>query len=273
MEKEWGVMVSKINPTLYDVLNVSSDASAAELKSAWRSLVKEYHPDRFKYGSPEAAEAEERLKLINTAYDTLKDPASRSAYDQKERSASSHQSSQSKHDGGQYRQKRSQPPPNQESSTRHDSSRDPFQKARSNGGGGPREDIFDTIFGASRRGHQHSSGSSQRSGFPPRQDRGAFDGMPSFSDMWKQMERDKPIFDEMRRQMERDKPIYDAMRERIRTDPIYDQMREQMKRDKPIFDAMRERMRTDPIFAELRQRMSGGQGPGRPWDNDDPEPF
>ena len=63
------------------------------------------------------------------------------------------------------------------------------------------------------------------------------------------------------------------MRERMRTDPIYDQMREQMKRDKPIFDAMRERMRTDPIFAELRQRMSDGQMPGRPWDNDDPEPF
>ncbi|WP_339830838.1 molecular chaperone DnaJ [uncultured Parvibaculum sp.] len=62
----------------YDVLGVGRDASADELKKAYRNLAKKYHPDQ----NQGDKEAEQRFKELNEAYDALKDDQSRAAYDQ-----------------------------------------------------------------------------------------------------------------------------------------------------------------------------------------------
>jgi hypothetical protein len=51
------------------VLGVAPDASALEVRSAYLALVRAWHPDRFASHESRAAEAEERLKAINAAYD------------------------------------------------------------------------------------------------------------------------------------------------------------------------------------------------------------
>ena len=62
----------------YDVLGVQKNASDAEIKKAFRNLAKENHPDSNR--GDEGAEA--RFKEINEAYENLKDPQTRAAYDQ-----------------------------------------------------------------------------------------------------------------------------------------------------------------------------------------------
>jgi len=62
----------------YEVLGVQKNASDGEIKKAFRNLAKDNHPDK----NPNDQAAETRFKEINEAYETLKDPQSRSAYDQ-----------------------------------------------------------------------------------------------------------------------------------------------------------------------------------------------
>ncbi len=59
----------------YEVLGVSKSASADELKRAYRKLAMQHHPD--KHGGDDS-----QFKEISEAYDTLKDPQKRAAYDQ-----------------------------------------------------------------------------------------------------------------------------------------------------------------------------------------------
>lgn len=68
--------------TYYDDLEVPVSATADEIKAAYRRLAQDYHPDR-NQGATVAVRrmAEERLKRINVAYETLKDPARRQRYD------------------------------------------------------------------------------------------------------------------------------------------------------------------------------------------------
>ncbi|WFL77050.1 molecular chaperone DnaJ [Altererythrobacter arenosus] len=61
----------------YELLNVSRDADGAAIKSAYRKLAMQYHPDR----NPGCGESEARFKAISAAYDCLKDPQKRAAYD------------------------------------------------------------------------------------------------------------------------------------------------------------------------------------------------
>ncbi|QCZ36969.1 molecular chaperone DnaJ [Mycoplasma nasistruthionis] len=60
----------------YEVLGVSKNATDQEIKTAYRSLAKKYHPDKLKDGS-----SDEKMKEINEAYEVLSDSTKRQNYD------------------------------------------------------------------------------------------------------------------------------------------------------------------------------------------------
>ncbi len=121
----------------YQTLGIERDASADEVKRAYRRLARKYHPDVSK-----EADAETRIVAINEAYEVLKDPEKRAAYDQL---------------GQQWRQGQDfRPPPDWDAG---------FEFA---GGGytagdaGEFSDFFETLFGhaqgAAPRGRRHYRG-------------------------------------------------------------------------------------------------------------------
>ena len=61
----------------YSVMGVARDATQDEIKRAYRKLARKFHPDVSK-----AADAERRFKELGEAYEVLKDPEKRAAYDQ-----------------------------------------------------------------------------------------------------------------------------------------------------------------------------------------------
>lgn len=104
----------------YELLEVSRDADGATIKSAYRKLAMKFHPDR----NPGCSDSEARFKSISVAYDCLKDPQKRAAYDR-------------------Y-------------------GHDAFTQGMGGGGGGPQPgfgdigDIFETIFGSAFGGGQQA---------------------------------------------------------------------------------------------------------------------
>ncbi len=114
----------------YQTLGISKNASAAEIKSAYRKLAKKYHPDI----NPGHKDIEQKFKEITAAYDLLSDAAKRARYDRGEIDEM----------GNERGFKRGAGPFGTHSRTyRHSSDEDVF-------GGFSAEDIFSEFFGRGR---------------------------------------------------------------------------------------------------------------------------
>lgn len=133
----------------YKILNVDKKASEAEIKQAYRRLARKFHPDVSKEKN-----AEEQFKNVKEAYEVLKDPAKRQAYDQL---GSNWQA------GQEFR-----PPPGWEGGNFRYSSGEPGDFSYEDLGGGGFSDFFSQLFGGGRsrtrkaqsgfQGHQHQGG-------------------------------------------------------------------------------------------------------------------
>jgi molecular chaperone DnaJ len=77
-ERQNGTDRLKPDPHFYDVLELPPFASAGAVKAAYRQLARQHHPDLNQHNR---LASEERLKRINQAYDVLKDPTRKAAYD------------------------------------------------------------------------------------------------------------------------------------------------------------------------------------------------
>lgn len=67
----------------YELLGVPPNATPQEIKTAYRNLARQYHPDV--RDTDQDADADEMLKQINAAYEVLGDPLKRARYDRQER--------------------------------------------------------------------------------------------------------------------------------------------------------------------------------------------
>ena len=125
----------------YKVMGLSRDATEAEIKKAYRRLARKYHPDVSKEKNAEA-----RFKDVGEAYDVLKDPEKRAAYDRL---------GQGPRPGEQFR-----PPPDWDAG---------FEFNGPGPGGGDSSDFFEALFGRAAQGAGHR-GAGGRRGASPRGD-------------------------------------------------------------------------------------------------------
>ena len=65
----------------YAILELSADATEADIRRAWHEQMQVWHPDRFVHSPTLHKKAEARTQLINQAYQTLSDPTARARYD------------------------------------------------------------------------------------------------------------------------------------------------------------------------------------------------
>jgi curved DNA-binding protein len=107
----------------YKVMGVARDATEAQIKQAYRKLARKYHPDVSK-----EKDAEARFKEVGEAYEVLKSPEKRAAYDQL---------GQNYRPGEDFR-----PPPNWDSG---------FEFSGAGPGNSAYSDFFDSLFGAQGR--------------------------------------------------------------------------------------------------------------------------
>lgn len=129
----------------YDVLGVEPSAGEAELKTAYRRMARKYHPDVSKEPG-----AEDKFKSVNEAYEALRDPQKRAAYDRLR--------AQGYRPGEEFR-----PPPDFGRGGMGGSQGFDFEEVFGNdGSGGGFSDFFEGLFG--RRAH--AGGAAPRSPRP-----------------------------------------------------------------------------------------------------------
>lgn len=129
----------------YTTLGVEPTAGEAEIKTAYRRLARKYHPDVSK-----EADAEDKFKAVNEAYEVLRDPEKRKAYDQLR--------AQGYRPGEEY-----SPPPGGGQYHGHDGGFD-FEDVFGNAGGGGAgfSDFFESLFNRGRGGAR--AGSARQEG-------------------------------------------------------------------------------------------------------------
>jgi curved DNA-binding protein len=117
----------------YQVMGVARDATEAQIKQAYRKLARKYHPDVSK-----EKDAEARFKEVGEAYEVLRSPEKRAAYDQL----------------GQHRAGEDfRPPPNWDTG---------FEFSGAGAGNAAYSDFFDALFGRSRSAGQNRGPYSDR---------------------------------------------------------------------------------------------------------------
>ncbi|MCI0710553.1 MAG: J domain-containing protein [Chloroflexi bacterium] len=134
----------------YDLLGVSRKATDKEIKKAYRSLARKYHPDI----NPDDPTAADKFKEISEAYEVLSDPDKRAKYDQFGSAWNQYQQAGS--DGGFNWSAWSGSPGDYGTYTRVDNIEDIF------GGSGGFSDFFETLFGGRRGQATGRRGFSQR---------------------------------------------------------------------------------------------------------------
>ncbi|WP_115047922.1 DnaJ C-terminal domain-containing protein [Xanthomonas arboricola] len=126
----------------YATLGVEPSAGDAEIKTAYRRLARKYHPDVSK-----EAGAEDKFKAINEAYEALRDPAKRKAYDQLK--------AQGFRPGDEF-----QAPPSYGGGQGYD-----YEEVFGNGGaGGGFSDFFESLFAGQRGGRPRGPGAGPGAG-------------------------------------------------------------------------------------------------------------
>lgn len=116
----------------YKVMGLKRDASADEIRRAYRKLARKYHPDVSK-----EADAEKHFKDLGEAYEVLSDPEKRAAYDQLGNNWQA---------GQDFR-----PPPGWQYSSSHQGTEQDFAA----------DDFFESLFGRGRRGGFHAQGTDR----------------------------------------------------------------------------------------------------------------
>ena len=114
----------------YQILEITPQASYEEIKSSYRQLCKEYHPDKLPPGTPEKARAyiEERFKQISSAYSVLIDEEQRKVYDRNNNIKSNTSRSNDRTSTNNYQKNRSNSNYSYSSSNSNSSSKNYSQK-------------------------------------------------------------------------------------------------------------------------------------------------
>src|SRR3954447_14991808 len=73
--------VERFHGDPYAELGLAHASSNSQIKRRWRDLAREHHPDRAAGDREETARLTARIARINAAYDLLRDPSRRAAYD------------------------------------------------------------------------------------------------------------------------------------------------------------------------------------------------
>ncbi len=123
----------------YEVMGLARDATQDELKRAYRKLARKYHPD-----VSQEEHAEERFKEVGEAYEVLKDPEKRAAYDQLGANWKT---------GQEFR-----PPPDWNEGFEFGGSGAGGYSGAAGFGGGQFSDFFEALFGQRQAGDGHTGG-------------------------------------------------------------------------------------------------------------------